>query len=283
MNSIEAQFGPALRATAVLALLVVGPLIGRANAQTPQNWAISLPTPNDGNSQTSFTVQFNGDVVGLIGAAQLAFPGENSVSTSYQGGFTTVVFSGGAIAPATSVNFGLSLGPGVLSAISSAYWSDGTKVPVLQIRIDPVVAPTTSYETVYLDYDPPGSSPVGQWYEFPYVSGNPPPLILTNPNPSGDTLHFLGSGSYFFSDTQIPLQDLNPSLDEQDAPAGTTYQSFGAPPPLRSGHSEEICTPEPAPVVRLAGLLVVGLVGLAWRRRRRTGAPMAGERPLFAG
>jgi hypothetical protein len=243
-------------------LLVGGAFVNRAAADTLEEWGMSLASPNDANSQ--FTIVFAGDQTANISTAGAVNPfvGAGSmVSASFDGVNTNVTFSGPSITN-TTVTFGLNVGANVLANEVSATWEDGSSVPVLDLSTTPDPTGTT-FETIFFAFDPPATPVPSYYYEFPVDPAALPPIVLSNPSTSGPPLTFSNSG-FLLSPTLIPLDHLNFGNEPPPGQPSSQFEGLASPPSLGPQVSEDFSTPEPASLIRLAGLLGIGAVGLAW-------------------
>ncbi len=214
---------------------------------------------------------------------------------------TTVTYSGDPLKSGTQMHFGLNDGPPLspyppnnLSIVSKTwtYPASSGIAPVLMpaINIDliqphPIAGNATGFLVLYLEAGFASGGPFyGSWFEVPFIVGAVPTIFwnaaegvlevdgvdeatggadIAISNTENEPIQLKNFG-YEMSPTQIPLDDLNPSITPGTEYPGSPFTPFNGPATLNAGqYSDNI--PEPASF----GLLAAGLFGLAGMRLRR--------------
>lgn len=239
------------------------------------------------SSQNSFTMILSGNESTTLNSAISnsanyvnPFPGGGAPSVSYNSmtNQTTAVFSGSSITNANAVQVGLAgLTQGTMNDEVDAYWSDGVSTAASQVLEMDSSTPSagTKWLYVYVNYDPP-ATPVPTYYGETFNPSLPiPPIELTNPNNAGndateDFSDFSPNIGFMFSNTEIPLDQLNFGNEPPPGSMGSMWNTLPDPPSLSPGSSEDISVPEPSSVVLLA--LGIGTFAIAFACRRRAAA-----------
>jgi hypothetical protein len=250
-----------------------------------------------GGDATSFTVVFQGDIISDL---DLVFTQGNAGINPFAQLDTTLHLSNTSTVTATLVDSGQETqvtytngaGPAINSSEASDFPSpkgphfglqpsssdaDGAPLTVVSETWDttnsvPVINtsnPTINtmlpvhFEVVFVQVTSNGVT-AGNWFEIPY-NGSAPPITLSNPTGSSETLSNVG---YQLSPTLIPLDNLNFGTDPPPGFPGSTFtpdsQLDGMT--VSAGGSLPVYTPEPSMLLPLAA--GIGLLVFASRRRR---------------
>ena len=253
-----------------------------------------IPTQNAADAGTDPFANTNDLASGSTSNASVVSaynPVTNQTTVTYSG-------SGSALKAGTQMHFGLNDGPILspyppnnLSVVSKTWtYGNGTSpvfMPAANIDLiqpHPIAGNATGFLVLYLEAGFAAGGPFyGSWFEVPFILG-PTTAIAWNAaegvlevdgvdestggadvaisNTEGQPL-YLQSYGYMFSSTQLPLDDLNTSLEPGTGQAGSPFTAFNGPATLAAGeYSGNI--PEPASF----GLLAAGLFGLAGARAR---------------
>jgi hypothetical protein len=247
-----------IRAALILgmaAALIGGLLSNRAMAQT-EEWSESI-TPGL-STQNEFVMVFSGDQTGNI-PTQTAASYDNpfsspTINVAYNAGMnqTTVTFSGSnSISSSSAVQVGLSnLAEGTMGNEVGAYWENTSDSSTAEAEILDISSssPTSgsSYVVVYIDFD---RLPSPTWWVEPVNPADVPPIFVLADDPN--SVSFVDAG-FMFSNTEIPLDDLNLSLEPPPGDAGSMFIPLPDPAPLNPGGSEDISLPEPGSLMLLA-------------------------------
>ncbi|HVC62517.1 MAG TPA: PEP-CTERM sorting domain-containing protein [Acetobacteraceae bacterium] len=253
------------------ATLLAAVLVGAATLSGPASaspvvtgWNFTLPTPP--GSPTNFEIYLPGDQVGVDSLNYDAFTsGTKTESYNSLTNQTALSFHGTA-GFGSLIHFGFSgVVPGQTSggerlapvAMSWSYPSSGpVRAPVFGVNLVSAGVGVQRWFVLQIsgefpDADAGGSDgdEVTNWFELPYQGSYSYSFV-----PSGGTIS-LSDAQYFTSDTQIPLDSLNQTLDP------SIYGGAWQPLP---NFTNDTLIPEPASLA----LLGMGLAGIAVTRRR---------------
>lgn len=295
----------AMKRGAVLMLLCAGMIYSsRASAgpilATFYNENVNLPTGL--GAQSDFEIVFGGNQTGTLTPAINPFPSGTAFVEPYNPitNTTTMVFEGNPLAPGHMYHLGYTEVGGTpvphgfgSPDVVQQYWTPGNNLfpaPTLTVGVGP---PNSGAGTFLLTYVG-AASVVGSfayftswWWEIWVPAGVLFPVGILNfdgddPDDDGlagvrpmidgdpDTPLQLSNVTYFFSDTQIPLSDLN---DSNLPPSDPRWQPSGIPDGTTLGAGDSATfyvnsAPEPASLT-LLGIGAAVLGGYGWRRRRQ--------------
>jgi hypothetical protein len=206
--------------------LVMGLSVGRVLASSPNDEAVTNET---GEEQTELNLELMGDQTHELGESFVnPFGSSGSVSSSYDNttNKTTVEFSTGS--GGTPVEEGQTAEVGFDEEqpedLGGKYWGPEEAVPSVE---DELPAPTISithegigpFVIIYVTVELPDGKTSGEWSESQAPSNQSFQIGIGN-FASQDGPLSLSDAKYFFSDTQIPLDQLNFS---SEPPTGSQF------------------------------------------------------------
>jgi hypothetical protein len=223
----------------------------------------SMYQNNTGTSQTQLNLVLTGDISSDVAATLNPFGAGGTYSTSYDAtaNATTLSFLGSPVAPSGTVNVGLD--DTLASQFLNAYWGTSPTanlLPAPSFSVSPAGSgPNTAFLLLYSTATGMSS---GEWTELPVPTGQPFNVNVAN-NDTQDGPLFSFNVGYQFSNTEIPLDDLNSTYESP-----SDFTPLPSIPEIDPGTTDTIMqrmtiSPEPSSIA----LFSLGAIGLLARRR----------------
>jgi PEP-CTERM motif len=243
---------------------------------TPSFFVESVGVPVQSSLATNFEIVLEGDQTQNIADNANPFPAPNNFAVMYNAmtNESTLTYSGPALSPLGTYNFGFGLDGGGEPPILGQHFTTlgggqtGPDLPVVVVTAGTIGPATiTEWGIAFVAAKDANGDLIFSLteYEITGVAGSPTDLYVNLYNPTNE-LETIESAGFMVSPRQIPLEDLTPNGFGNGLPpiGGIPGGAMLAPGQTITGYA----TPEPSSLV-LAVIGALGYLGFASCKSRR--------------